>query len=174
MRPAEAVGEGNCSAPVPVPGTMDMYTSRCISLGWAMKPGDVVNSFYSLPMPYPEDALIATVNQSVQLVDDTMRPVPLSEMYVHHVFGDSRNVLGEVRCVAPLVLTTRVCLLPRLSIVRAQVLEYVVCLPACFSLFDMSYSSGYGDNLVFWAKFLSGQTNVALWVLQTSLVCSFT
>jgi hypothetical protein len=101
LSPPESVGEGNCSAPMLVPGTLDTYTTRCMSVGWPMKPGEVVNSFFSLPSPYPEDSLIAIVTQSVQVVDDTLRPVPLSEMYVHHVFGDARNVLGEVCLRSP-------------------------------------------------------------------------
>ena len=33
-----------------------------------------------LETPYPKDETVVVINQTSQLVDDTMRPVPLSEV----------------------------------------------------------------------------------------------
>eukprot|EP00884_Botryococcus_braunii_P008862 jgi/Botrbrau1/17978/Bobra.50_1s0067.1 len=89
------VGNGSCSAPQLVEGTNDTYTTQCTSVGWPMNPGDVVNAFYEMPMPYPPNSLVTTVSQHAGIVDSTGRPVPLSEIYVHHFFGDYRNVRAE-------------------------------------------------------------------------------
>lgn len=40
----------------------------------------MVNDFFELPNPYPEDSAVAVVRQSSQLVDETGRLVPLSEV----------------------------------------------------------------------------------------------
>ena len=40
----------------------------------------VVNWFYELPDPYPLDQEVAVVRQTSQIVDESGRPVPLSEV----------------------------------------------------------------------------------------------
>jgi Stress up-regulated Nod 19 len=90
------VGGGNCTAPELVAGTSNTYMTECISPGFPMKPGDVINSFYEMPMPYPSNALVTILDQQASIIDSTRRQVPLSEIYVHHFFGDARNFRAEV------------------------------------------------------------------------------
>ncbi|EIE27161.1 hypothetical protein COCSUDRAFT_55184 [Coccomyxa subellipsoidea C-169] len=85
-QPATA-GDSHCEPPVLVAGTNDTFHVTCLSPG-------VANDYYNLANPYPS-RIVAIINETSQIVDSTGRPVPLSEAYAHHFFGNARFVVAE-------------------------------------------------------------------------------
>lgn len=86
---------GSCSAPV-VDKSTGLTSVSCRSPGVKLAPGD--NKFPSvlLPNPYPTDgAPVVLYTLSGEVTDASGRSVPLSEVYLHHVFGDYRFIPGE-------------------------------------------------------------------------------
>ena len=43
----------------------------------------IEDAFYQLPNPYPEDEIVGVVKQTLAIVDETGRQVPLSEVMQH-------------------------------------------------------------------------------------------
>lgn len=43
----------------------------------------IEDAFYQLPNPYPEEQIVGVVKQTLSLVDETARQVPLSEVLPH-------------------------------------------------------------------------------------------
>ncbi|KAL0040659.1 hypothetical protein WJX79_000858 [Trebouxia sp. C0005] len=53
------------------------------------------DAFYFLPNPFPEGVEVGVTKQTLAIVDDSNRQVPLSELYLHHIFGPSNLIIGE-------------------------------------------------------------------------------
>ncbi|KAK9842004.1 hypothetical protein WJX81_003725 [Elliptochloris bilobata] len=60
-----------------------------------MAPGEVTDAMLLLDSPYPASGSVVVINQTSQLVDATLRPVPLSEVYVHHWGSSGKFVQGS-------------------------------------------------------------------------------
>ncbi|KAK9807375.1 hypothetical protein WJX73_008921 [Symbiochloris irregularis] len=86
---------GYCKDPVPDPEYPGYTRVTCYGPGIDVAPGQVVNWFYELPSPFVDGDLAAVAKQTSQLVDETGRPVPLSEIYVHHFFGAASLINAE-------------------------------------------------------------------------------
>ena len=87
--------EGFCSPPVLINETSKTYKVSCRSKGLALSPGDNIYPNVALQSPYPKDGVVLLETASAEIVDQTGRPVPLSEVYLHHTFGDYRFIPGE-------------------------------------------------------------------------------
>ncbi|KAK9815494.1 hypothetical protein WJX72_004597 [[Myrmecia] bisecta] len=87
--------DGFCQDPVLSERYPGAEVVVCYAPPIPMRAGQVVNDFVALPNPYPIDRQVAIVVQSLQLVNEDHQPVPLSEVYVHHVFGNFRFLPGE-------------------------------------------------------------------------------
>lgn len=90
------VGNGTCESPE----TKDGYTTvRCLGPEQPMLPGTTLDAYLLLENPYPEGKRVVAVQQTAQMVAKTgpksWRPVPLSELYFHHVVPNPRFLLGE-------------------------------------------------------------------------------
>lgn len=86
-------GTGFCELPV-INKITGVTSILCYGPPHLLKPGEATNVLARLePNPYPEDKLLLLLSQSVQLVDETKRPVPLSEVYFHH-YASSYRFLG--------------------------------------------------------------------------------
>ncbi|KAL0020529.1 hypothetical protein WJX79_005453 [Trebouxia sp. C0005] len=88
-------GVGNCVEPSQDPSDSSLFTAVCYSPAMQLKPGQIEDAFYFLPNPYPEGNIVGVVKQTLGLVDGSSRQVPLSELYLHHIFGPSNLVVGE-------------------------------------------------------------------------------
>ena len=89
-------GGGLCSAAVPVENSVDgAVVVTCRSEAIRLSPGDNVYPTIPLPSPYPEDTTVVILSVAAEVVDADGRPVPLSEVYLHHTFGDYRFIPGE-------------------------------------------------------------------------------
>ena len=55
----------------------------------------VTDAMLLLASPYPTSGSVVVINQTSQLVDATLRPVPLSEVYVHHWGSSGKFVQGS-------------------------------------------------------------------------------
>jgi hypothetical protein len=90
---------GGCDAPVPVPGERGVFTTSCISEPVPMSPGHVVDSWFSLPSPYPLGQTVRWLDTIPDIVhrnpdSGELVSTPLSELYVHHFTGGIDG-LGE-------------------------------------------------------------------------------
>ncbi|KAK9803782.1 hypothetical protein WJX73_007235 [Symbiochloris irregularis] len=88
-------GVGHCLDPVQDPADAAVRSISCYSPPIVLGPGEAANAFYHLPNPYPEGEMIAKISQKSNIVDENGRDVPLSEVYLHHVFGSRDFVRGE-------------------------------------------------------------------------------
>ena len=86
---------GVCSPPVLMNESSKIYQVSCRSKGLALSPGDNIYPNIALPSPYPASAVVLLKTVSAEIIDQTGRPVPLSEVYLHHTFGDYRFIPGE-------------------------------------------------------------------------------
>ncbi|KAL4542115.1 hypothetical protein Ndes2526B_g06598 [Nannochloris sp. 'desiccata'] len=89
---------GSCSAQKVINATTNEVFVSCRSPAINLAPGDNVYPDILLPNPYPapseaEEVILQTV--SAEIVDANGAPVPLSEVYLHHIFGDIRFVPAE-------------------------------------------------------------------------------
>lgn len=89
---------GSCTAPKVIDATTNEVSVLCRSPPINMAPGDNIYPDILLPNPYPapseaEEVILQTV--SSEIVDATGASVPLSEVYLHHIFGDTRFIPGE-------------------------------------------------------------------------------
>ena len=63
---------------------------------WPIAPGvQVTDAMLLLASPYPTSGSVVVINQTSQLVAATLRPVPLSEVYVHHWGSSGKFVQGS-------------------------------------------------------------------------------
>eukprot|EP00890_Picochlorum_soloecismus_P000437 jgi/Picsp_1/1394/NSC_04873-R1_mtn19-like protein len=92
--PAKDEG-GFCSPPVLMNESSEIYQVSCRSKGLALSPGDNIYPNIVLPSPYPKNGVVLLETVSAEIVDQTGRPVPLSDVYLHHTFGDYRFIPGE-------------------------------------------------------------------------------
>jgi hypothetical protein len=97
-KPAENKPLGECSAPVVVNATTNEVFVSCRSPAVSLSPGDNRYPDILLPNPYPtpseaQEVILETV--SAEIVDANGTPVPLTEVYLHHIFGDIRFVPAE-------------------------------------------------------------------------------
>ncbi|DBA84449.1 TPA: hypothetical protein ACH3X1_006082 [Trebouxia sp. C0004] len=88
-------GVGTCVEPTQDPSDSSLFTAVCYSPAIHLKPGQIEDAFYFLPNPFPEGNIVGVVKQTLGLVDGSSRQVPLSELYLHHIFGPSNLVVGE-------------------------------------------------------------------------------
>ncbi len=56
-------------------------SSHCLSPKYSRAAPQVTDAMLLLDSPYPATGSVVVVNQTSQLVDATLRPVPLSEVY---------------------------------------------------------------------------------------------
>ncbi|KAK9831925.1 hypothetical protein WJX84_005301 [Apatococcus fuscideae] len=68
---------------------------HCLSPKIAMARGQTVNAMMILANPFPIGEEVVMINQTAQMVDETLRPVPLTEVYVHHYVSSYRFLLGN-------------------------------------------------------------------------------
>lgn len=88
---------GYCLAPTTDSATGYTVVS-CLSPPLSLAPGDNIHPEVLLPNPYPSPAVTPQVlvhKVTADIVDGNGRSVPLSEIYLHHMFGDIRFVPGE-------------------------------------------------------------------------------
>jgi hypothetical protein len=105
VRPAGADGGGAAAAATPTPaaggacGTPEAlgngtFFVSCLGPPLPLGPGDNAVVSYLVPNPLPAaDVVVRT--QAAQVVDGQGQPVPLSQAYLHHVFGSNVVVAGE-------------------------------------------------------------------------------
>jgi Stress up-regulated Nod 19 len=89
---------GSCSSPTTLNATTNEVFVSCRSPPISLAPGDNVYPDILLPNPYPapstaEEVILETV--SAEVVDEIGTPVALSEVYLHHIFGDIRFLPAE-------------------------------------------------------------------------------
>lgn len=74
------VGYGHCDKPVD-----DIQTGlthvHCLGPPHMLGPGDTADVLILLDNPFPKDREVVVVHQAAQLVDEKLRPVPLSEVW---------------------------------------------------------------------------------------------
>ncbi|KAK9804600.1 hypothetical protein WJX73_006245 [Symbiochloris irregularis] len=80
-------GIGTCGSPKHNKET-GHTTVQCLGPKHWLSPGQTIDTMMLLETPYPRDRMVVLVNSTSQMVDDNLRPVPLSELYVHH-YGSS-------------------------------------------------------------------------------------
>lgn len=81
--------QGYCSDPL-WNGSKGEFRVSCLSQPIILTAGQNYNTNLILPNPYPSE-IVSLQTLSTQIVDNNqLRPVPLDEVYVHHVFGDPR------------------------------------------------------------------------------------
>ena len=88
----EGVG-GKCTDPVTDPAT-GITSVSCRSPTITLSPGDNIAPNIPLPTAYPAETVVLHT-AAAEVVDSTGRSVPLSEVYLHHIFGDIRFIPGE-------------------------------------------------------------------------------
>lgn len=88
-------GVGSCLEATADASDSSLFTAVCYSPEIQLKPGQVEDALYFLPNPFPEGKMVGVVKQTLGLVDSSSRQVPLSELYLHHIFGPSNLVVGE-------------------------------------------------------------------------------
>lgn len=86
--------DGYCGAPS-LNQTSGYLTVSCRSPPLSLQPGSNIAPEVIFPSPYPNDTTVLLRTISAEIVDETGRPVPLSEVYLHHIFGDYRFIPGE-------------------------------------------------------------------------------
>ncbi len=86
--------EGACVAAVPSPALAGYVMVSCRSRALSLSPGDNIYPDIPLPSPYVDDVVVVKA-VAAEIVDASGRPVPLSEVYLHHSFGDYRFIPGE-------------------------------------------------------------------------------
>ena len=92
--PSASNNTGACSPPV-IDTATGLVSVSCLSPAISMSPGYNVFPDLLMPSPYPADASVAQRTLSGQVVDAAGRAVPLSEVYLHHLFADYRFLSGE-------------------------------------------------------------------------------
>ena len=96
--PAAGTSLGECTAPEQVDAATGEVKVSCRSPAVSLAPGDNIFPDILLPNPYPSpttspEVILKTV--TAEVLDETGRAVPLSEVYLHHIFGDVRFVPAE-------------------------------------------------------------------------------
>eukprot|EP00889_Picochlorum_renovo_P008749 jgi/Picre1/35779/NNA_003239.t1 len=86
--------QGACAAPVPSSTLPGYVTVSCRSRALSLSPGDNIYPDVPLASPYVDDVVVVKA-VAADIVDASGRPVPLSEVYLHHSFGDYRFIPGE-------------------------------------------------------------------------------
>lgn len=86
--------QGACAAPVPSSTLPGYVTVSCRSRALSLSPGDNIYPDVPLTSPYVDDVVVVKA-VAAEIVDASGRPVPLSEVYLHHSFGDYRFIPGE-------------------------------------------------------------------------------
>ncbi|CAL5223582.1 g6118 [Coccomyxa viridis] len=86
-------GNGTCGEKVE--NKDGSVTVRCLGPAHPLKPGQTVNTMMYLESPYPAEGQVVVLNLTSQLVDAEERPVPLSDVYVHHYVSSSAFLLGN-------------------------------------------------------------------------------
>ncbi|WPT14353.1 hypothetical protein PSENEW3_00000483 [Picochlorum sp. SENEW3] len=86
--------QGACAAPVPSSTLPGYVTVSCRSRALSLSPGDNIYPDVPLASPYVDDVVVVKA-VAAEIVDASGRPVPLSEVYLHHSFGDYRFIPGE-------------------------------------------------------------------------------
>jgi hypothetical protein len=94
----DSVPAGKCSEPAIINAATNEYLVSCRSPAVSLAPGDNIYPDILLPNPYPkpsvsQEVILETV--AAEIVDENGTSVPLSEVYLHHIFGDIRFVPGE-------------------------------------------------------------------------------
>jgi len=87
---------GYCSSPAIDSSGYTLVS--CLSPPLSLAPGDNFHPEILLPNPYPSPDVTPQVlmhTLRADIVDSTGRSIPLSEVYLHHTFGDIRFVPGE-------------------------------------------------------------------------------
>jgi len=76
------------------------YYVSCLSPPATLTPGGVINNLFTLQYPYPRDHRVVVGQRSWEFVQDvpgatdgSIEPVPVNQLYVHHLSG--RVVLGQ-------------------------------------------------------------------------------
>ena len=87
---------GECTEPVLQED--GRYYVSCVSPAVTLTPGGVVNNLYILQYPYPTDRRVVVGLRTWEFVQDDpvndgVIPVPINQLYVHHLSG--RVVLGQ-------------------------------------------------------------------------------
>ena len=97
-RDPAVTSNGTCLPPVVINATTNEVMVECYSPSVDLAPGDNIYPNILLVNPYPDPSVTPEViltSISTDLVDSNNASVPLSEVYLHHVFGDVRFVSAE-------------------------------------------------------------------------------
>ncbi|KAK9796972.1 hypothetical protein WJX73_002710 [Symbiochloris irregularis] len=87
-------GNGTCEGPVYNSDT-GLTEVHCLGPRHPLSPGQTIDVMMLLESPYPKNASVIVHRQTAQLVDDNLRPVPLTEVYVHHYVSSASFLLGN-------------------------------------------------------------------------------
>jgi hypothetical protein len=87
---------GACGSPRPAAAATGAVAVTCLSRGVALAPGYNVMPDVEMPNPYPTGVIVAVLTQSMGIVDAAGRQVPLTEVYLHHAFGDYNFIVVSI------------------------------------------------------------------------------
>ncbi|EIE18154.1 hypothetical protein COCSUDRAFT_68383 [Coccomyxa subellipsoidea C-169] len=86
-------GNGTCGEPTQ--NDDGTTTVKCLGPAHPLKPGQTESVMMFLGNPYPAAGKVSVLNLTAELVDGERRPVPLSDVYVHHYVSSSKFILGS-------------------------------------------------------------------------------
>lgn len=96
----ESTQESTSDCTEPVLQSDGRYYVSCVSPPATMTPGGVINNLFILQYPYPKDRRVVVGLRTWEFVQDvpgaddgSVIPVPINQLYVHHLSG--RVVLGQ-------------------------------------------------------------------------------